>query len=209
MLTVACVKQGSKYGPEYAERLHKAVERHLSLPHRFVCFTDEDVPGVPCEPLPAPLIGWWSKIGMFRKGVFPKGDRVLYFDLGTLIVASIDDMAAYDGQFAILRDFYRPHGLQSSVMAWSARACIEVWNKWWKAGCPQLQGGDQAWMEMVKPGAEILQDLYPGRLVSFKVHCKLGVPEGASVVKFHGYPRLDECRGWVQEKWLNQNQEKI
>ena len=208
MLVVACVKQGDKFGPEYPTRLYEAVECHLSLPHRFVCFTDDPVPGVPCEPLPAPLVGWWSKLGMFREGAFPPGDRILYFDLDTLIVASIDDMGAYDGPFAILQDFYRQDGFGSGVMAWTPHeSTYLIWNHWWRSGCPVTPGGDQAWIEKMMPDAERWQDLFPGRLVSFKVHCKLGIPDGASVINFHGYPRPHECRGWVQEKWLNQNQE--
>ena len=202
MLVVVIVKQGDKFGPEYPTRLYAAVQRHLSLEHRFVCFTDDPVSGVPCEPLPAPLAGWWSKLGLFKPGVFSENERVLYFDLDTIIVNSLDDIAGYDGQFAILRDFYHEDRQQSSVMAWvPGEATYLIWNWWWQKGCPVTPQGDQAWIEKMMPGAEKWQDLFPGQMVSFKVHCKLGVPDGASVVNFHGYPRPHECRGWVAERW--------
>ncbi len=214
MLIIACVKQGDKFGPEYPTRLYEGVQRHLSLEHEFICFTDNPVPGVPCRPLPAPLAGWWSKLGLFQPGVFEKGDRVLYFDLDTLIVDSIDDIAGYTGPFAVLRDFYHADHQQSSVMAWPVteigsavmawtphEAAYLIWNHWWHQGCPVTPRGDQAWIEKMMPKAEKWQDLFPGRMVSFKVHCKLGVPDGASVINFHGYPRPHECRGWVEEIW--------
>ena len=37
---VICIKWGTKFGPEYVNRLYKMVQKNLSLPHRFVCFTD-------------------------------------------------------------------------------------------------------------------------------------------------------------------------
>jgi hypothetical protein len=68
-LTVACVRWGSKYGAEYVTKLRNACERNI-LPHGFVCFTDNPVPGVYCRELPSDLPTWWSKIGLFKPGTF-------------------------------------------------------------------------------------------------------------------------------------------
>ena len=40
MKNVICMKWGDKFGPEYVNRLHRMVEKNLTIPHRFVCFTD-------------------------------------------------------------------------------------------------------------------------------------------------------------------------
>jgi len=202
MIHIVCVNQGDKFGPEYPERLYRGVRRHMTLPHKFVCLTDHPIDTVPCEPLPAPLVGWWSKLGMFRPGVFPEGDRVLYFDLDTIITGSLDEIAAYDGSFAMLRDFYHEDKCQSSVMAWTPHeASYLIWRQWWANECPLDERGDQGWIEKRMPEADVLQDLFPDKLVSFKVHCKRGAPDGASVVNFHGWPRPHECKGWVKEAW--------
>ena len=37
---VICIKWGTKFGADYVNRLYKMVEKNLSIPHRFVCFTD-------------------------------------------------------------------------------------------------------------------------------------------------------------------------
>jgi hypothetical protein len=39
-VTVVCMKWDTRYGPEYVNRLHAGVVRHLARPFRFVCFTD-------------------------------------------------------------------------------------------------------------------------------------------------------------------------
>ena len=46
-LTVACLKWGRKYGVDYVNILRDMVRRHLAVPHRFVCLTD-DPAGIEC-----------------------------------------------------------------------------------------------------------------------------------------------------------------
>ena len=52
---VICIKWGDKFGADYVNRLYKMVEKNLTLPHRFVCFTDNSdgiLDGVEIRPLP-------------------------------------------------------------------------------------------------------------------------------------------------------------
>ena len=37
---VICIKWGTKFGAEYVNRLYRMVQKNLTIPHRFVCFTD-------------------------------------------------------------------------------------------------------------------------------------------------------------------------
>jgi hypothetical protein len=94
MLNVVCLlRQGGKvnYDASWVEKLKRAVERNLTIPHRFVCFSDCDVP---CERIP--LIdgdhGFWSKMQMFQPGVLT--GSTLYLDLDTVICQNIDDIVA-------------------------------------------------------------------------------------------------------------------
>jgi uncharacterized Rossmann fold enzyme len=207
MLRVVCIRAGTAFGPEYVDILFDSVRRNLAdgIEAEFVCFTDQTdslAAGITSRPLPADLPGWWSKLALFRPGLFPEGDRILYFDLGNLITGRLDEVAAYDGSFAILRDFYRPEGLQSAVMAWRAGYCGVIWDDYCQSGCPtDYPGGDQAWVERTQLGrAVLLQDAFPGLFVSYKQIN--GPPEKASVVKFHGRPRPHEVTtGWVPEVW--------
>lgn len=210
MLNVCCIQSGNYLGrgAEYVNILFDSVRRNLPEGYegRFICFTDDPTGlhvGIEPKPLPAPLTGWWSKVALFRDGLFPDGERVVFLDLDTLITGRLDDIFSYDGDFAILTDFLRPHGWQSSVMSWRAGAPTlkDVWPSYCKAGFPiNLPDGDQGWIESHVATADSWQDLFPGQFVSIK-QIK-GVPEKATVVVFHGSPRPHEVTtGWVPEVW--------
>ncbi len=67
-LHVVCVKYGKLYGPEYANKLFRGVQRFLSLPHDFVCFTDDPAgldTGIRVLPINNSYKGWWSKAHIF------------------------------------------------------------------------------------------------------------------------------------------------
>jgi len=211
MLHICCIRAGTAFAPAYVDILFDSVRRNLAdgFEGRFVCFTDQPdklAEGISSRPLPANLPGWWSKLGLHRPGLFPDGDRVLYFDLACLITGRLDEIAAYDGPFAILRDFYRPDGLQSAVMAWEAGTTTDIWAAYEAAGCPQdftfgETWGDQAFIESVRLNAAVcLQNVFQQSFASYKLIN--GPPEKASVVVFHGQPKpIDIATGWVPEVW--------
>lgn len=211
VIHVVCVRQGTKYGAEYVRKLWAMVARNLGreTEGKFVCFTDQpdELPAqIEVLPIPEGVEGWWAKLWLFSPELFPEGDRVVYFDLDTVIVGDLDDIFAYDGEFAILRDFFRPDGLQSSVMAWPAGIYPGIWKLWDKWGRPEKDGGDQAWIEefftAFHIAPDIWQDRYPGKFCSYKFHCKPFPNEGTSVVVFHGEPRPHNCgQAWVEAMW--------
>ncbi|HLO79213.1 MAG TPA: class I SAM-dependent methyltransferase [Magnetospirillum sp.] len=209
MLHVCCINNGNYLGRgvEYTNILHDMVRRNLpeGFPGDFTVFTDDTSqaydPGIIVRELPERLPGWWAKLGLFKPRVFPAWDRVLFLDLDTLITGPLDAIAAYDGDFATLRDVYRPDGLQSSVMAWRADGpANRIWFDYEDAGRPKPAGGDQAWIERAYPEADILQEQFPGLFESYKAS-RGAVPAKASVVVFHGQPRPHEVGGWAAEVW--------
>ena len=40
MINVCCVYYGNKYKAEYVQKLYNMVKRNLTVPHKFICFTD-------------------------------------------------------------------------------------------------------------------------------------------------------------------------
>lgn len=207
MLTVACVQWGNYEGrgAEYVERLARMVRRHLRMPHRIVCLTDDQrTAPLEVEPFDCPVKGWWNKLSLFRAGLFPAGERILYFDLDTLIVGDLDRLARYDGRLGTLGSFRYPHErLASAVMAWRAGSCDWIWDRWVEAGKPVHPGGDDHWLHDQAAGeAERLQRRFPGLIASYKFdHCQDGPPEGAAVVCFQRKPKPHEIGGWVKEAW--------
>lgn len=212
MLTVACVlRSGGDYGPEDVRKLRDGVAHHMSLPHRFVCLSDVDVP---CEriPLQHDWPGWWAKIELFRPGALLC--PALYFDLDTVIVGSLDRLADLPHDFAMidLRTADQSGIGQSGVM-WLRNPPHAVYERF--AADPQhwirhhekakagTYVGDQAFINdtLGRDIPKITRDL-PNMVRSYKLHCRAGVPHGTSVVCFHGRPRPAQVTDrWVREAW--------
>lgn len=207
MLNIVCVKWGTLYSSDYVNILYDMVRRNIKdgAPGKFVCFTDNPDglhDDIEARPLPDNLTAWWNKLYLFKDGLFPDGDRVVYLDLDTVITGSLDDILGYNGEFAILRDFYRQEGYQSSIMSWVAGTCNDIWNEYVRAEFPSVDGGDQAWIEKSRFFLDIWQDLFPDSFVSYKAHCSEGIPRGAKVVIFHGVPMPHQVLdGWVPHIW--------
>jgi hypothetical protein len=211
-LTVACLKWGTRYSPAYVNILHDMVRRHLTLSHRFVCLTD-DPAGLNCEAMPIVpnLPTWWGKLTLFRH---PIPGRVLFLDLDTVIVGNIDGFAAYDGPFCVVRPFYRDWGFNSSIMSIAAGFGHHIWDRFAvnpqaaidrcrREADPRWNLGDQRWIELTVERADWWQDVLPGQLASYKVHCGNGLPPpDARIVCFHGKPDPhDVADPWVKEHW--------
>lgn len=210
-LTVACVlKSGGIYDASWVAKLQRGVARHLSIPHRFVCFSDVDVP---CQrvPLRHDWSGWWSKIEMFAE---PIDGTVLYFDLDTVVVGSLDAIAAHPHRLTMAHEFYRPHLLCSTTMAWNGDYS-HIYRDFAESADPlahyydkvlPITGrvGDQAFIEDRVTSVDTFRDLFGERsIASYKVHeCQEAPPDDAAVVAFHGDPKPHQIKfGWVPAQW--------
>jgi hypothetical protein len=199
MTIFACVlKSGGDYGLEDVLKLRDRVLQHAGNYRnvRFVCFSDLDV-SEHCERvhLEHNWPGWWSKKELFNPAF--KG-ALTYLDLDTVPVGDLSGLAAVKGP-AIMRDVYRPDGLQSAIMVipqdkkssiWRyflsdperhMRECTVRYTKW----------GDQGFLEGHWQDAKRLQDVLPGQIVSWKANecAARGIPAEARLVVFHGKPR--------------------
>lgn len=197
-LIVCCVmvKNYEGMGADYVNILHRAVTKNLTVPHRFVCFTD--IPhGIECETRPIEGDGWYAKLFLFKE--FTQG-RVIFFDLDTLIVGNIDYLADYTGEMAMLRNFYSPANYGSGVMLWRGGFGHHITDAYVAEGCPDIPGGDQVYIER-HTRADLLQELFPGQVISYKVHAANAIPANSSVVCFHGFPHPHQAGGWVELFW--------
>ena len=127
MLNIVCVNNNNYLGrgDEYVKRLREGIAKNCTIPYKFCEFHGEEE-------------GWWAKLELFK--AFPKGERVLYFDLDTVITGNIDDIASYSGDFIALTDFYHPRNIGSGVMAWEAGKEDKIYDKWVELGKPKLMG---------------------------------------------------------------------
>jgi len=113
---ILCMKWGSKYGPEYVNRLYAMVARNLQGRFRFVCLTDQSAgvrPEVECLPIPdlalpegIPERGW-KKLTTFEANLHGLQGIALFLDLDVVIVSSIDCFFEHPGEFLIIHDWKR------------------------------------------------------------------------------------------------------
>lgn len=177
MLTVACVfvRGHVAFTAEYVERLHSMTRRFINREFEFVCLTDhpKQLPkGVRSIRIDAPkagIKGWWSKLELFKPGRF--GGRVLYLDLDTLLVSSLDEIIDYPAQFALAPDgapnFKGAEGLKvvkrynSSVMVWDWDVVGDIYRNWTAAVAGRLWG-DQDWIgEQCEWAAKMPAEWFP------------------------------------------------
>lgn len=152
MLNVVCLlRQGGKvgYNASWVEKLKRGVERNLTIPHRFVCFSDCDVP---CEriPLLSGDHGFWSKMQMFQSGLLL--GPVLYLDLDTVICQNIDEIVNRLQEQNFVMWYEADKQIHSSAVMWWQGDHSYLWTlfksydiDYWKSlySSPPLYG-DQA-----------------------------------------------------------------
>jgi len=199
-ITIATLLKVSEiFTPEWVDKLYRGVARNLKRPFRFVCLTDytgefeEDIEVIP-------LLHKWdtkqAKLEIFR----PDLDlgRVLYMDLDTIIVGSLEDIASYDGKFAALSDFSSPLNRHcgTGFMLWEAgygHGIYEAFKQTTKeerVGVYRVGGGrgDQLFIYHHTPySPHYVQRVWPGQFVSYRdVRFRCNMNDEVRVVIFHG-----------------------
>lgn len=157
------------------------VAAHLSVPFTFSCLSNVDVPDR--IPTVTDWRGWWSKIELFRPGLFT--GRVLYLDLDVTVCGDLSHLIEYRTAFAAISDYERPT-LNSSVMAWDTGVADHVYQNFEPGLMEIIKGGDQTWITDQIPDAQLFP---PEWCPSYKHHCRYSVPRGAKVIVFHGKPK--------------------
>lgn len=219
MINIVCLKWGTKYGPEYVNRLYAGIRRNTAAEFKFWCFT-EDATGIRPEinilPLPYAdqLDSWWNKLAMFSPDLpFVSGTQLFYFDLDTLITGNIDKLLSLKTtQMVVLKDFYygvakSATKIGSGLMTWKHGKYCHIWNKFITNPEKHVAAagtyGDQWWIEQRVNDYLFWQDIFPDQVVSFKVHCRKGLPNNARIVCYHGRPSIPESMSDIitVDKW--------
>lgn len=226
MITVACVFWGTKFPVEYVHNLKSMVERNTTIEHQFICLSDKKVEGVETRILKPGYEGWWNKLQLFDMGQ-ALGERVVYFDLDTLITGNIDWLLEYRGNFMGIEDVgavnaHQPHlkgVLQTGVMAFNSYMNAQLWKELSvrEELRAQFRGDGECLNHVIQSLArDLLQNLYPGRLKSYKYQVYPNKPDDkTSIVCFHGRPSIIQAMNeavttpmqtyypqqWIKEYW--------
>ncbi|KRS17530.1 hypothetical protein [Roseovarius indicus] len=181
------LRSGGEYEECHVDRLREQCEKHAP-DTEFVCLSD-----IGGTALLHDWPGWWAKIEVFRfQG------PILFVDLDTTIRGDLRPIldAAACHEFIALEDFNpRLRKMGSGLMAWGG-SMSHIYETFCAnpdahmAKCTTRRHfGDQGFIEPLTEGRTYWQDILPGSVVSWKKHCKSGVPDDAKIVCFHGKPR--------------------
>ena len=229
-ITVCCFYWGNEWAQEqgsiYVHKLYNMVQRHLTIPHRFVCFTNHArsifSSEIEIEKINKPF---WRrnlpKLNIYSKNNHLTG-RVLLLDLDVIILKNINEFATASGKF-IVGDKH----MGGSVVAFDTNSLVkELWQPA-KHNIDKIsqytRGSERAYYkEFAKEFVSFWCIDLPYKLISYKKDY-LGVKkrkwrkrlqnninineealQKASIVYFHGNPKphneVNRFK-WIEDNW--------
>lgn len=181
-----------KSGPEYKQKHVYSLADNILKFHpnaKISCLSDLNLTHPKVERIP--LIHYWpkwfSKIELFRSGIFE--EPTLYLDLDTII---IDKLNIDFSEFTMLPDVYNRNGVGSGAMCWTDPPThiyerFKSRDKFYiSAYNVKKRWGDQAF---IRDHLGFKPRKFGSDFRSYKVECRKKVPRGTKVIYFHGLPR--------------------
>lgn len=223
-VNVICMKWGTRYGPEYVNKLHSMVRKHLTKKFRFVCFTDDITGidnGIKTQPIPEfdiPAkyrVSPWKKLLIFSKDFGKLKGKTLFLDLDVIIVDNIDCFFDYaKDDFCIIENWTQlGQGIgNSSVYILEMGKYNHIWEDFKKNKLTILEEYDNEQIYLSK-SIEKIRFWPDAWCKSFKFHCLPGgilnwfkipkIPEAAKIIVFHGNPKPEDAMigRWPGGKW--------
>lgn len=186
------------YDESWVTRLYEGFARNLSMPFRFVLFTDKDrnlPPEITQEQLSNAKPTYADCIEPFRLNV-----PMILVGLDTVITGPVNHLAEYcmvADKIALPRDPYNLERASNGValVPTGQRAVFDNWRG----------ENDLAWMQQ-QPCVD-LDALFPGQVVSYKGHVKKHGLGDARIVYFHGDQKPHQLKSepWIRKHWMGLN----
>jgi len=212
--TVICMKWGTRYGADFANRLYSMVRRHVSGDLRFVCFTDDGSEldaGIEALPLPEMelphAIAWtpWRKLALWQAELFDLAGDVLFLDLDIVVTGSLDEFFTHSpGEYCVIHNWTQPHKTvgNTSVFRFPVGKHTHIYDR--MAADPEGVLAQYGIEQQYISGEIDNQVFWPAQwCVSFKHSCVPAwplnflrvpsMPENARIVVFSGYPDPDQA----------------
>lgn len=182
------------YDESWVEKLYRGFRRNLSQPFSFVCFTDRL--RTFREPIAQELIR--TSPPDYRACIEPYGLGLpmILVGLDTVVVGNCDHLARYcldADRLAVPRDPFHTDTVCNGVaLVPAGHSRI--------ASIPDDETSDMDWIRKQDPA--VLDDLFPGEVVSYKGHAMDYGISGVAIVYFHGARKPHEISDpWVREHW--------
>jgi|TARA_A100001011_G_scaffold360795_1_gene408369 hypothetical protein len=226
MINFACVYYGDKYTFTYVKNLYNMVKRNFTIPHRFICFTDNTVIHKQRDFKDKDIEfrqfkrhdfnGWFNKLQLFSPDSNLEGNT-LYMDLDVVIMQNIECFG-YMGEsknFIGMNDFNPTSGLfNSSIMRFNNKYHNVIWEQYLKRRTEfnSSHGDQEIITALIKNHKDTIS--FPDEWTqSYKwlnrkgdrYHISKQTYEqdpNAKVCVFHGSPNPhDSTQEWVQKLW--------
>lgn len=188
---VVCFKWGTLYGSDEVNRLRGMFARHLSIPHRFHCLTDDPDglhPNIAVHPLPAYDFCDWDignarKLILFSDGFLGlDGQTLIYTDLDMVLIGNVDFLLDRPEEpFLIARGRNQSGNTRghSAILRHRGGTMTFVWENFVRepaeavATCQHHRGSpghvsDQRWLDQTIAEMRFFED---GRIVYFRQDC--------------------------------------
>jgi len=215
-----------QYGPEHVNILYHSVKRNTTVPHRFICVTDNaeglhsDIEVVPLWDYCQYLGGCYNRLYIFSPDIEDLfGPRFITIDIDCVIVGNIDHILNRTEDFIINeynieKNNHATHQYYNgSIIMMDAGARDEIWNDFNHRTTPQLiqsrkdnielVGSDQAWIShRLGPGEKTFTNedgVYDYR----KLSNKSMLPRNAAIITFAG--RRDPLTEYKKVRWIRQH----
>lgn len=184
----------SMYDESWVEKLYRGFRRNLTHKFRFVCFTDR--PRQFAEPIEQASLrerrpSYASCIEPYRLGV-----PMILVGLDTVITGDVNHLAAHclrERQIALPRAVYRK-GTVCNGVALVPAGHDHVYTR-------HNGENDMEWMR--QQDHVVIDDIWPGHVVSYKGHVKKNGLGDARIVFFHGKEKPHEIDApWLRSCWI-------
>jgi len=184
------------YTTEWVDRLARSFRKHLTLPHRFVVFTDKRY-AFRADPVVQYLLrsdtpDWSSMIEPFQLNT-----PSIIVGLDTVVTGNIDHLARYCLEaetLALPRSPGKDYACNGVCLVPAGHR--RIYDEW-------RGENDMEWLR-AQPHAFIEDVFGKGQVVSYKLHVRPFGLGDARIVYMHGRPKADELGylDWVREHWL-------
>ncbi len=183
------------YSDEWVEKLYRGFARNLTQPFTFICFTDkfrkysEPIEQELLNPTRRPDYG--SCIEPYKLG-----KPMILVGLDTVITGNIDHLADYCKtmvRIALPRAVYKKNTVCNGVALVPA-GHSDIYRRW---------DGENDMLYMRQQIYSVIDDLFPGQVVSYKGHVKEHGLGDARIVFFHGEEKPHQLRmvKWLRRHW--------
>ena len=214
---------------EHIRILRNMVDRHLSVPHKFICVSDDEIDDIQTVPLD------WTKhvdgtcfIRLMQRrpdyGELIEADRVFNLDLDVVIVGNLDDIVSRTEESVWWRNPNFPSPgrapYQTSIQLFTPGSHSDLWSRFDPLETPKWVnrrwgGAEQAWVSEYLPNTclpaphlgnydgvwDHRDGIHgAGRLGGVGVQTEL--PKNAKIISFPGNRMMDQEEVQERHPWI-------